>query len=119
MGNCAPYARKDGFTPLNKTPKEILTTEGVNFPPHPQIVGTSENQNMNTLYDNFMDRGHINNDCFHLKKQIKEAVDSGNSIIWSKTLGKVGSRTKMLLRARQMSSTWLDPMGTRSDVMKE
>ncbi|GJS33014.1 reverse transcriptase domain-containing protein [Tanacetum coccineum] len=41
--------RREGFTPLTKTPKEILA----------------------------MDNGHNTDDCYHLKKQIKEAVALG------------------------------------------
>ncbi|GJX76239.1 hypothetical protein Tco_0323050 [Tanacetum coccineum] len=101
MGNCAPYARKDGFTPLNKTPKEILTTKGVNFPPHPPIVGTPENQNMNTLYDNFMDQGHINNDCFYLKKQIEEVVDSGKLDHLVKDIRQGGQQNKNAAKGKE------------------
>ncbi|GJS42979.1 hypothetical protein Tco_0568022 [Tanacetum coccineum] len=37
MGTCAPYARKEGFTPLTKTPKEILSIDNVNFPVPPPM----------------------------------------------------------------------------------
>ncbi|GJW73825.1 reverse transcriptase domain-containing protein [Tanacetum coccineum] len=38
MGTCAPYARKEGFTPLTKTPREILAMDNVNFPPPPLMI---------------------------------------------------------------------------------
>ncbi|GKB60508.1 reverse transcriptase domain-containing protein [Tanacetum coccineum] len=38
MGTCAPYARKEGFTPLMKTPKEILAMDNVNFLPPPLMI---------------------------------------------------------------------------------
>ncbi|GJX41632.1 hypothetical protein Tco_0256622 [Tanacetum coccineum] len=38
MGTCAPYARREGFTPLMKTPKEILAMDNVNFPPPPPMI---------------------------------------------------------------------------------
>ncbi|GKC60705.1 hypothetical protein Tco_1088303, partial [Tanacetum coccineum] len=38
---------REGFTPLTKTPKEILAMDNVNFPPPPPMVGTSEKRNMN------------------------------------------------------------------------
>nr|GFA47156.1 reverse transcriptase domain-containing protein [Tanacetum cinerariifolium] len=47
MGNCAPYARREGFTPLTKTLKEILAMDNANFPPLPLMVGTPKKQNMN------------------------------------------------------------------------
>ncbi|GJV73031.1 hypothetical protein Tco_1493026 [Tanacetum coccineum] len=71
MGTCAPYARREGFTPLMKTPKEILAMDNVNFPPPPPMVGTPEKRNMNKFCDYHQDRGHNTNDCYHLKKQIK------------------------------------------------
>ncbi|GJY41296.1 reverse transcriptase domain-containing protein, partial [Tanacetum coccineum] len=47
MGTYAPYARREGFTPLIKTMKEILAMDNVNFPLPPPMVGTPEKQNMN------------------------------------------------------------------------
>ncbi|GJR83599.1 hypothetical protein Tco_0154384 [Tanacetum coccineum] len=41
---CALYSRRDTFTPLTKTPKEILAMESMNFPPPPPLVGTPEKQ---------------------------------------------------------------------------
>ncbi|GKG11962.1 hypothetical protein Tco_0346199, partial [Tanacetum coccineum] len=34
----APYARREGFTPLIKTLKEILAMNNVNFPPPPPMI---------------------------------------------------------------------------------
>ncbi|GKD30629.1 hypothetical protein Tco_1350783 [Tanacetum coccineum] len=42
MGTCAPYARREGFTPLIKTLKEILTMDNVNFPPPPPMKQIKE-----------------------------------------------------------------------------
>nr|GEW35782.1 hypothetical protein [Tanacetum cinerariifolium] len=47
MGTYAPYARREGFTPLTKTPKEILAMDNVNLPPPPLMVRTLEKRNMN------------------------------------------------------------------------
>ncbi|GKA32513.1 reverse transcriptase domain-containing protein [Tanacetum coccineum] len=38
MGTCAPYATREGFIPLTKTPKKILTMDNVNFPPPPPMI---------------------------------------------------------------------------------
>ncbi|GJZ64874.1 hypothetical protein Tco_0621570 [Tanacetum coccineum] len=38
MGTCAPYARREGFTPLTKTLKDILAMDNVNFPPPPSMI---------------------------------------------------------------------------------
>ncbi|GJT60407.1 reverse transcriptase domain-containing protein [Tanacetum coccineum] len=69
--------RKDTFTPLTKTLKEILTVESVSFPEPPPLIETPEKQNLNKFCDYHGDRGHNTNDCYHLKKQIEEAMASG------------------------------------------
>ncbi|GJU47459.1 reverse transcriptase domain-containing protein [Tanacetum coccineum] len=69
-----PYPRKDTFTTLTKTPKEILAMESVSFPKPPPLIGTPEKQNLNKFCDYHGDRGHNTNDCYQLKKQIKEVV---------------------------------------------
>nr|GEV43955.1 reverse transcriptase domain-containing protein [Tanacetum cinerariifolium] len=38
MGTCAPQSRRDTFTPLTKTSKEILAIESVNFPPPSMLI---------------------------------------------------------------------------------
>ncbi|GJV66787.1 hypothetical protein Tco_1482296 [Tanacetum coccineum] len=77
MGVYTPYPRKDTFTPLIKTPKDILAMESVSFPKTQPLIGTPEKQNLNKFYDYHRDRGHNTNDCYQLKKQIKEVVASG------------------------------------------
>ncbi|GKF35990.1 hypothetical protein Tco_0112748, partial [Tanacetum coccineum] len=76
-GTCAPYARREDFTSLTKSPKEILAMDNVNFPPPPPMAGTPKKRNMNKFCDYHQDRGHNTNDYYHLKKQIEEAVASG------------------------------------------
>ncbi|GKB48450.1 hypothetical protein Tco_0899203 [Tanacetum coccineum] len=56
MGTCAPFAIKEGFTPLTKTPREILAMDNANFPPPPPMVGTPKKQNMNKFCDYHQDR---------------------------------------------------------------
>ncbi|GJY10121.1 hypothetical protein Tco_0378306 [Tanacetum coccineum] len=70
------YPIKDTFTPLTKTPKEILTMERSSFPEPPPLIGTLEKQILNKFYDYHGDRGHNTNDCYQLKNQIEEAVAS-------------------------------------------
>ncbi|GJZ85626.1 hypothetical protein Tco_0650965 [Tanacetum coccineum] len=76
MGVYTPYPRKDTFTPLTKTPKEILAMESISFPEPPPLIRTHEKQNLNKFCDYHGDRGHNTNDCYQLKKQIEEAVTS-------------------------------------------
>ncbi|GKC65007.1 hypothetical protein Tco_1097605 [Tanacetum coccineum] len=67
---------KDTFTPLIKTLKEILAIESVSFPEPPPLIRTPKKQSLNKLCDYHRDRGHNTNDCYQLKKQIKEVVAS-------------------------------------------
>ncbi|GJU65603.1 hypothetical protein Tco_1247438 [Tanacetum coccineum] len=94
MGTCAPYARREGFIPLTKTPKEILSMDNVNFPPPPPMVRTPKKRNMNKFCDYHQDRGHNMNDCYHLKKQIKEAVASGRLAHLVKDIRQSGQKCK-------------------------
>ncbi|GKB58992.1 hypothetical protein Tco_0915178, partial [Tanacetum coccineum] len=71
------YSRKDTFTPLTKTPKEIVTVESISFLEPPPLIETPEKQNLNKFCNYHGDRGHNTNDCYQLKKQIEEAVASG------------------------------------------
>nr|GEZ32739.1 reverse transcriptase domain-containing protein [Tanacetum cinerariifolium] len=76
MGVYTSYPRKDTFTPLIKTPKEILTMESVSLPEPSPLIGTPKKQNLNKFYDYHSDRGHNTNDCYQLKKKIKEVTSS-------------------------------------------
>ncbi|GJW87707.1 hypothetical protein Tco_0163047 [Tanacetum coccineum] len=77
MGIYTPYPRKDIFTPLIKTPKEILAMESVSFLNPLPLIRTPEIQNLNKFCDYHGDKGHNTNDCYQLKKQIEEVVASG------------------------------------------
>ncbi|GJY13630.1 hypothetical protein Tco_0382939 [Tanacetum coccineum] len=77
IGVYTPYPRKDTFTPLIKTPKEILAMESVSFPEPSPLIRTPKKQNLNKCCDYHEDRGHNTNDCYQLKKQIEEAVALG------------------------------------------
>ncbi|GKC79919.1 reverse transcriptase domain-containing protein [Tanacetum coccineum] len=44
MGVYTPYPRKDTFTPLTKTQKEILAMESRSFPKPPPLIGTLESK---------------------------------------------------------------------------
>nr|GEV78406.1 reverse transcriptase domain-containing protein [Tanacetum cinerariifolium] len=77
MGVYTPYPRKDAFTSLTKTLKEILAMESISFPEPPPLIETPEKQNLNKFCDYHGDRGHNTNDCYQLRKQIEEAVASG------------------------------------------
>ncbi|GKC38885.1 reverse transcriptase domain-containing protein, partial [Tanacetum coccineum] len=77
IGVYTPYPRKDTFTPLIKTTKDILAMKSVSFPELPPLIRTPEKQNLNKFCDHHGDRCHNTNDCYRLKKQIEEALASG------------------------------------------
>ncbi|GJT46825.1 hypothetical protein Tco_0955540 [Tanacetum coccineum] len=60
------------------------------------MVGTPEKRNMNKFYDYHQDRGHNTNDCYHLKKQIEEAVASRRLAHLVKDIRQGGQKSKGL-----------------------
>ncbi|GJT94016.1 reverse transcriptase domain-containing protein [Tanacetum coccineum] len=73
--NQSKKKRQDRFTPLTKTPEEILAMETVNFKAPPPMTGLAENRNKNKFCEFHEDKGHITDECIHLRKQIEEAVN--------------------------------------------
>ncbi|GJV20756.1 reverse transcriptase domain-containing protein [Tanacetum coccineum] len=65
------------FTPLIKTPKEILATEAGKFKPPPPMVTQVEKRSSNKFCDFHDDKGHSTDECMQLKKQIEELVLAG------------------------------------------
>ncbi|GKD28391.1 hypothetical protein Tco_1239169 [Tanacetum coccineum] len=65
------------FTPLTRTPKEILATKAGKFKPPPPMVTPVEKRSSNKFCDFHNDKGHSTDECIQLKKQIKELVRAG------------------------------------------
>nr|GEW06568.1 reverse transcriptase domain-containing protein [Tanacetum cinerariifolium] len=65
------------FTPLTRTPKEILAVEANKFQPPPPVVTPVEKRNSNKFCDFHNDKGDSTDECMQLKKQIKELVRAG------------------------------------------
>ncbi|GKB07378.1 reverse transcriptase domain-containing protein [Tanacetum coccineum] len=65
------------FTPLTRTPKEILATEAGKFKPPPPMVTPVEKRSSNKFCDFHNDKGHSTDECMQLKKQIEELVRAG------------------------------------------
>ncbi|GJY32392.1 reverse transcriptase domain-containing protein [Tanacetum coccineum] len=81
--------------------------DNVNFPPLPSMVGTPKKRNMNKFCDYHQDRGHDTNDCYHLKKQIEEAVASGRLAHLVKDIRQSGQKGKAQPKERRRLSTWV------------
>ncbi|GJY77512.1 reverse transcriptase domain-containing protein [Tanacetum coccineum] len=65
------------FTPLTRTPKEILAAEARRFKPPPPMVTPVEKRSINKFCDFHHDKGHSTDECMQLKKQIEELVRAG------------------------------------------
>nr|GEU34611.1 reverse transcriptase domain-containing protein [Tanacetum cinerariifolium] len=65
------------FTPLTRTPKEILVAEVGKFQPPLPIVTPVEKRSSNKFCDFHNDKGHSTNECMQLIKYIEELVRAG------------------------------------------
>nr|GEY48536.1 hypothetical protein [Tanacetum cinerariifolium] len=65
------------FTPLTRTPKEILAAEASKFQPPPPMLTPVEKRSSNKFCDFHNDKGHSTDECMQLKKQIKVLVRAG------------------------------------------
>nr|GEU95136.1 reverse transcriptase domain-containing protein [Tanacetum cinerariifolium] len=65
------------FTPLTRTPKEILVAKASKFQSPPPMVTPVEKRSSNKFCDFHNDKGHSTDECMQLKKQIKELVGAG------------------------------------------
>ncbi|GJS87679.1 hypothetical protein Tco_0770315 [Tanacetum coccineum] len=87
--------------------------DNVNFPPPPPMVGTLEKRNMNKFYDYHQDRGHNTNDCYHLKKQIEEAVALGRLAHLVKDIKQGGQKGKGLAKGKEKVINMVRSQGYR------
>ncbi|GJV02445.1 reverse transcriptase domain-containing protein [Tanacetum coccineum] len=72
-----PRDGRSKFTPLTRTPKEILTTEAGKFKPPPPMVTPVEKRSSNKFCDFHNDKRHSTDECMELKKHIEELVRAG------------------------------------------
>ncbi|GJU24785.1 reverse transcriptase domain-containing protein [Tanacetum coccineum] len=63
---------------LTKLPSEILATElQLQLPPCPSTVAPPKKENLDRYCEYHGEKGHYTNDCFHLKKKLEVALESG------------------------------------------
>nr|GEU61746.1 uncharacterized mitochondrial protein AtMg00810-like [Tanacetum cinerariifolium] len=69
----------DNYTPLTKTPKEILATKGANFS-KPPLMCTPEERHVGNGYCEYHgQKGHTTNECVQLRQLIDKLVKEGRS----------------------------------------
>nr|GEX10288.1 reverse transcriptase domain-containing protein [Tanacetum cinerariifolium] len=76
-GHSRDGRRANRFTPITRTPKDILAAEANKFQPPPPVVTPVGKRNGNKFFDFHNDKGHNTDECMQLKKQIEELVRAG------------------------------------------
>ncbi|GKC32408.1 hypothetical protein Tco_1039702 [Tanacetum coccineum] len=69
--------RRDKFTLLNKSPKEILALDKDKFKTPPPMTTLVEKRNSNKFCEFHGEVGHNTDECMHLKRQIEEMIKAG------------------------------------------
>ncbi|GJW36875.1 reverse transcriptase domain-containing protein [Tanacetum coccineum] len=69
--------RREKFTLLTKSPKEILALDKGKFKSSPPMITPVEKRNSNKLCEFHKEVGHNTDECMHLKRQIKELIKAG------------------------------------------
>ncbi|GKB73047.1 reverse transcriptase domain-containing protein [Tanacetum coccineum] len=69
--------RRDKFTLLTKSPKEILALDKGKFKTPPPMTTPVEKRNSNKFCEFHGEVGHNTDECMHLKRQIEELIKNG------------------------------------------
>ncbi|GKF18173.1 hypothetical protein Tco_0063091 [Tanacetum coccineum] len=69
-----PEQKRDRFTLLTKTPKEILALDKGKFKPPPPMTTPVEKRNASKFCEFHGEVGHTTDECIHLKRQIEEML---------------------------------------------
>ncbi|GKF20678.1 hypothetical protein Tco_0069316 [Tanacetum coccineum] len=69
--------RRDKFTLLTKSPKEILALDKGKFKTPPPMTKPVEKRNNKKFYEFHREVGHNTDECMHLKRQIEEPIKAG------------------------------------------
>ncbi|GKB71751.1 hypothetical protein Tco_0933163 [Tanacetum coccineum] len=64
----------------------------VKFKAPPPMTGPAQNQNKNKLCEFHKDKGHSIDECIHLRRQIEEAIKSGQLSYLVKEIKQGGKR---------------------------
>ncbi|GJU04635.1 reverse transcriptase domain-containing protein [Tanacetum coccineum] len=102
---------------LSITPQEILATEHqLKLPQPAPLVGAPSKENLNRYCDYHNEKGHSTNDCFHLKRQLEMALESGklNHLIKDvRQRGKGNQRNNGPQKAKVINMVQSHPLGRK------
>ncbi|GKF68577.1 hypothetical protein Tco_0198256, partial [Tanacetum coccineum] len=82
--------RRDKFTLLRKSPKEILALDKGKFKTPPPMTTPVEKRNNNKFCEFHGEVGHNTDECMHLKRKIKEMIKAGKLTYLIKELKQGG-----------------------------
>nr|GFC32778.1 hypothetical protein [Tanacetum cinerariifolium] len=86
------------FTPLTRTPNEILAAQANKFQPPPPMVTLVEKRNGNKFCDFHNDKGHSTDECMQLKKQIED-FEQGKEITFPQLANSNGTEGPLVIEA--------------------
>ncbi|GJW83887.1 hypothetical protein Tco_0157032 [Tanacetum coccineum] len=99
--------RRDRFTLLTKSPKEILALDKGKFKAPPPMTTHVEKRNNNKFCEFHGEVGHYTDGCMHLKRQIEELIKAGKLSHVIKEL-KQGNRKDQPKAAKKGKSSGKD-----------
>nr|GEV67011.1 reverse transcriptase domain-containing protein [Tanacetum cinerariifolium] len=84
--------KRNKFTLLTKSPREILALDKCNFKTPPLMTTPVEKRNNNKFCEFHREVGHNTDECMHLKRQIKELIKVGKLSHVIKELKQISRR---------------------------
>ncbi|GJZ82875.1 reverse transcriptase domain-containing protein [Tanacetum coccineum] len=100
-----------------RSEEEILATEHqLKLPQPAPLVGAPNKENLNRYCDYHNEKGHNTNDCFHLKRQLEMALESGklNHLVKDvRQRGKGNQRNNGPQKAKVINTIQSHPLGRK------
>ncbi|XP_021974787.1 uncharacterized protein LOC110869890 [Helianthus annuus] len=94
--------RERQWTPLTKTPTEVLSTEDYQFKP-PIPMKSKRGQDLAQYCEYHKDTGHTTNNCISLRTEIEKALKNGE---FAHLLQNMRKEIKQITRGEETSNKW-------------
>nr|GEZ15249.1 hypothetical protein [Tanacetum cinerariifolium] len=91
--------RRDKFTLLTKSPREVLALDKGKFKTSPPMTTPVEKRNSSKVCEFLREVGHNTDECMHLGRQIEELIKAGNM---SHVIKELKIATKMIIQKQQI-----------------